>query len=65
MPTDDADKLIPLATDRPVWDRFFGVYPLVIVGSKEEDGQYNFAPNPLATMQPRLCVLRPLPLSFL
>jgi flavin reductase (DIM6/NTAB) family NADH-FMN oxidoreductase RutF len=48
MPPDDADKLIPLATDRPIWDRFFGVFPLVIVGSKEEDGQYNLAPKHLA-----------------
>ena len=48
MQTDDADKLIPLATDRPIWDRFFGVFPLVIVGSKEEDGQYNLAPKHLA-----------------
>jgi hypothetical protein len=47
MPADDADKLIPLATDRPIWDRFFGVFPLVIVGSKE-DGQYNLAPKHLA-----------------
>src|SRR5271166_4358121 len=48
MQTDDADKLIPLATDRPIWDRFFGVFPLVLVGSKVEDGRYNFAPKHLA-----------------
>src|SRR5271166_1293110 len=48
MQTDDADKLIPLATDRPIWDRFFGVFPLVLVGSKEEDGRYNLAPKHLA-----------------
>lgn len=48
MPPDDAEKLIPLATDRPIWDRFFGVFPLVIVGSKEEDGRYNLAPKHLA-----------------
>jgi flavin reductase (DIM6/NTAB) family NADH-FMN oxidoreductase RutF len=46
MPTDDG-RLIPLATDRPIWDRFFGVFPLVIVGSKE-DGRYNLAPKHLA-----------------
>jgi flavin reductase (DIM6/NTAB) family NADH-FMN oxidoreductase RutF len=44
MPPDDADKLVPLATDRPIWDRFFGVFPLVIVGSKEGD-RYNLAPK--------------------
>jgi flavin reductase (DIM6/NTAB) family NADH-FMN oxidoreductase RutF len=41
------DKLISLATDRPIWDRFFGVFPLVIVGSKEDD-RYNLAPKHLA-----------------
>jgi flavin reductase (DIM6/NTAB) family NADH-FMN oxidoreductase RutF len=48
MQTDDADKLIALATDRPIWDRFFSVFPLVIVGSKEEGGQYNLAPKHMA-----------------
>jgi flavin reductase (DIM6/NTAB) family NADH-FMN oxidoreductase RutF len=47
METSDADKLIPLATDQPIWDRFFGVFPLVIVGSKEGDG-FNLAPKHLA-----------------
>jgi flavin reductase (DIM6/NTAB) family NADH-FMN oxidoreductase RutF len=48
MATDDGDKLIPLDTDRPVWDRFFGVYPLVLVGTQEEGGGYNLAPKHLA-----------------
>ena len=48
MQTDDTDKLIPLTTDRSIWDRFFGVFPLVIVGSKERDGRYNLAPKHLA-----------------
>jgi flavin reductase (DIM6/NTAB) family NADH-FMN oxidoreductase RutF len=48
MPTNDADALVPLPTDRPIWDRFFGVFPLVIVGSKEGDGRYNLAPKHLA-----------------
>lgn len=48
MAPDDADKLISLPVDRPFWDRFFGVFPLVIVGSKEENGQFNFAPKHLA-----------------
>jgi flavin reductase (DIM6/NTAB) family NADH-FMN oxidoreductase RutF len=29
---------IPLGVDRPIWDRFFTVAPLVIIGSKEPDG---------------------------
>jgi flavin reductase (DIM6/NTAB) family NADH-FMN oxidoreductase RutF len=48
MPGNDAETLVPLATDRPIWDRFFGVFPLVIVGSKEEEGRYNLAPKHLA-----------------
>lgn len=47
MSTDD-DKLIPLAIDRPIWDRFFSVAPLVIVGTKEENGAFNLAPKHLA-----------------
>jgi flavin reductase (DIM6/NTAB) family NADH-FMN oxidoreductase RutF len=31
-----------------LWDRFFSVAPLVIVGSQEESGQYNLAPKHLA-----------------
>lgn len=45
---DDASQLINLGTDRPIWDRCFGVFPLVIVGSKEQDGRFNFAPKHLA-----------------
>jgi flavin reductase (DIM6/NTAB) family NADH-FMN oxidoreductase RutF len=47
MQNPDADKLVSLDTDRPIWDRFFGVFPLVLVGSKEGD-QYNLAPKHLA-----------------
>jgi flavin reductase (DIM6/NTAB) family NADH-FMN oxidoreductase RutF len=48
MPANDADSLVPLATDRPIWDRFFAVFPLVIVGSKEEGGRCNLAPKHMA-----------------
>jgi flavin reductase (DIM6/NTAB) family NADH-FMN oxidoreductase RutF len=44
----DGERLIPLPVDRPIWDRFFGVYPLVIVGSKEQEGRYNLAPKHMA-----------------
>jgi flavin reductase (DIM6/NTAB) family NADH-FMN oxidoreductase RutF len=47
MQSPNADRLVPLAIDRPIWDRFFGVFPLVIVGSKEGDG-YDLAPKHLA-----------------
>jgi flavin reductase (DIM6/NTAB) family NADH-FMN oxidoreductase RutF len=43
------EALTPLPTDRPIWDRFFSVAPLVLVGSKDEDGEgYNLAPKHLA-----------------
>lgn len=48
MYPDDTTPLVPLATDQPIWDRVFSVAPLVIVGTKEESGQYNLAPKHLA-----------------
>jgi flavin reductase (DIM6/NTAB) family NADH-FMN oxidoreductase RutF len=48
MHPDDADRLVPLATDHPIWDRFFSVSPLVLVGSKEGDSRYDLAPKHLA-----------------
>jgi flavin reductase (DIM6/NTAB) family NADH-FMN oxidoreductase RutF len=48
MGSEDTDRLIALATDRPIWDRVFSVAPLVLVGSKEEDGTFNLAPKHLA-----------------
>jgi flavin reductase (DIM6/NTAB) family NADH-FMN oxidoreductase RutF len=48
MPVEDTDKLIALGIDRPIWDRFFSVFPLVLVGSKEGDERYNLAPKHLA-----------------
>jgi flavin reductase (DIM6/NTAB) family NADH-FMN oxidoreductase RutF len=48
MKTDDTDRVIVLPTDRPVWDRFFQVAPLVIVGSKEGPDRYDLAPKHMA-----------------
>jgi flavin reductase (DIM6/NTAB) family NADH-FMN oxidoreductase RutF len=48
MLSDHTSRLIRLPTDRPIWDRVFSVAPLVIVGSKEESGQFNLAPKHLA-----------------
>jgi flavin reductase (DIM6/NTAB) family NADH-FMN oxidoreductase RutF len=39
---------IALGIDRPIWDRFFTVAPLVVVGSKEPDGTYDLAPKHMA-----------------
>jgi flavin reductase (DIM6/NTAB) family NADH-FMN oxidoreductase RutF len=48
MNADDTDQLVTLATDQPIWDCFFSMAPLVIVGSKEADGRFNLAPKHLA-----------------
>lgn len=49
MANDDPQaSLVTLDVDRPIWDRFFTVAPLVIVGSKQADGRYNLAPKHMA-----------------
>jgi hypothetical protein len=45
MTTEDADKVISLAADRPIWDRVFGVFPLVIVSSKEKTADTTSRPS--------------------
>lgn len=41
-------KLVELDTAQPVWDRFFWVAPLVLVGTLEEDGTHDLAPKHMA-----------------
>lgn len=41
-------KYIPVATDFPIWSRFFTVAPLIVVGTKEKKG-YDLAPKHMAT----------------
>jgi flavin reductase (DIM6/NTAB) family NADH-FMN oxidoreductase RutF len=41
-------NVVVLDSDQPIWDRFFTVFPLVVVGSKEPDGTYNLAPKHMA-----------------
>jgi flavin reductase (DIM6/NTAB) family NADH-FMN oxidoreductase RutF len=48
MAQHDEQRLVSLGTDRPIWDRFFSVAPLVIVGSRDEGGGHNLAPKHLA-----------------
>ena len=40
--------LIELDVSEPVWDRFFWVAPLVLVGPREPDGSYDLAPKHMA-----------------
>lgn len=46
--SDSAEGLVALGTDHPIWDRFFQVFPLVVVGSKEPDGSFDLAPKHMA-----------------
>jgi flavin reductase (DIM6/NTAB) family NADH-FMN oxidoreductase RutF len=39
------NKLVSLDVNKTLWERFFYVSPLVIVGSREEDGSYDLAPK--------------------
>lgn len=41
------DTLVTLDPDRPIWDRFFMVAPLVVVGTRG-DGEDNLAPKHMA-----------------
>ncbi len=41
----DRQELVELEPERPVWERFFTVAPLVLIGSRDEGGDYNFAPK--------------------
>ncbi len=36
-----------LDVDQPIWDRFFQVAPLYVVGTRDASGQYNLAPKHL------------------
>lgn len=38
-------ELIKLDLEKPIWDDFFSVSPLILVGTKEENGSYDLAPK--------------------
>ncbi|MBT8040343.1 MAG: flavin reductase [Xanthomonadales bacterium] len=44
----EQQKLVELDTSQPVWDRFFWVAPLVLIGTLEEDGGHDLAPKHMA-----------------
>jgi flavin reductase (DIM6/NTAB) family NADH-FMN oxidoreductase RutF len=46
--TEDQRRRVVIPTDSPVWDRFFTVAPLVIVGTREGGGGYDLAPKHMA-----------------
>ncbi len=41
-------NLVELDVSRPVWDRFFWLAPLVLVGTREVDGSHDLAPKHMA-----------------
>ncbi len=44
----ETDRLIELDLDEPIWDRFFWVAPLVLIGSREPNGDHDLAPKHMA-----------------
>jgi flavin reductase (DIM6/NTAB) family NADH-FMN oxidoreductase RutF len=43
-----ASRLVELDTGKPVWERCFMVAPLVLVGTRDEDGALDLAPKHMA-----------------
>ena len=41
-------QIVELETDEPVWDRCFTVAPLVLIGTRDEDGSLDLAPKHMA-----------------
>ena len=39
------EKIVELDTTRPVWERCFTVAPLVLIGTRDEDGSLDLAPK--------------------
>jgi flavin reductase (DIM6/NTAB) family NADH-FMN oxidoreductase RutF len=45
METIDQNDILSLDPEQPFWDRFFMVAPLVVIGTRDEEGTYNLAPK--------------------
>ena len=45
----DNQNLVEIDTSQPVWDRFFVVAPLVLIGTTEPDGSLDLAPKHMVT----------------
>ncbi len=48
MPHSTNASLVELDLAQPIWDRFFSVAPLIVVGTREWDGSYDLAPKHMA-----------------
>ncbi|PID63194.1 MAG: hypothetical protein CSB44_02545 [Gammaproteobacteria bacterium] len=49
MPRGTANRLETLDTSQPIWDQFFIVAPLVLIGTREADGTDDLAPKHMVT----------------
>jgi len=49
MPQDPMDAMVSLELDHPIWDRFFLPAPLTVIGSREENGDWDLAPKHMVT----------------
>ena len=47
MPS-DPQPMVSLSLTAPIWEQFFTVAPLVLVGTREEDGGHDLAPKHMA-----------------
>jgi flavin reductase (DIM6/NTAB) family NADH-FMN oxidoreductase RutF len=45
----EQQRLVELDVSQPIWERFFWVAPLVLVGTREPDGSHDLAPKHMAT----------------
>lgn len=43
------ENVVALDTDRPIWDHFFMVHNLVVVGTRQTGGEFDLAPKHMAT----------------
>lgn len=46
--TTGSPALVSLGAEHPIWNRFFHVAPLIVVGTREPDGGYDLAPKHMA-----------------
>jgi flavin reductase (DIM6/NTAB) family NADH-FMN oxidoreductase RutF len=46
--TQHQPELVELDTSQPIWERFFTVFPLVVIGTRDDAGTVDLAPKHLA-----------------
>lgn len=49
MTQENGGRRVALDISHPIWDRFFTVAPLVLVGTRDEDGSIDLAPKHMVT----------------